>query len=457
MYSLLSSCLQPMTYALDRRLSPHLLLWMLIAACAEPTLAVTVSVDPTVSEAPMRHRANGYLVSFEPESPSEELVRPLRPTSFRGSAGYVLRNYDRLRRLGVDEFQLTLGLVFSDVASSIFNINRIGKDDDYAPWIAHVHRVIDEVQARHLTVLWDIYNEPDLAATPIARNDRLKKGWQLAYEIIKQRFPDAIIVGPSVAYYDTLRPFLEWSRDHGVFPDVIAYHEYGDPADALSYLDDLQQFLMANELKHPISVNEILGQEFWTIPGYIASVLAVYERAGILSAMHACWPDPHDTSRYGQENTCENPTLDGLLFVDRENKRPGWHIYKAYADMMGYRVSTMTDSRATHALAAVDPATRTLRILIGRYGEPSTDATTVVVKNLSGAAFLDGVRRIHVRAERISDVGSGPLETLPLAMETDIGLEGEQETQFVLPDFGRMDAYHIVIHSADMPREWAPR
>ena len=117
----------------------------------------------------------------------------------------------------------------------------------------------------------------------------------------------------------------------------------------------------------------------------------------------------------------------------------------------------MTDSRATHALAAVDPATRTLRILIGRYGEPSTDATTVVVKNLSGAAFLDGVRRIHVRAERISDVGSGPLETLPLTMETDIGLDGEQETRFVLPDFGRTDAYQIVIHPADMTREQAPQ
>ncbi|MGH7258267.1 MAG: hypothetical protein ACREIM_07805 [Nitrospiraceae bacterium] len=324
------------------------------------------------------------------------------------------------------------------------------------PWTAHVHRVIDQVQARQLTVLWDIYNEPDLAATPFARNDRLKEGWRLAYEIIKQRLPDAIIVGPSVAYYNTLRPFLEWSRDHDVFPDVVAYHEYGDPADALSYLDDLRQFLTENKLTRPISVNEILGQEFWTIPGYIAGVLAVYERAGILSAMHACWPDQHDTSRYGQENTCENPTLDGLLFIDRENKRPGWHIYKAYADMKGERIFTMTDSRATHALAAIDPETRTMRILIGKYGEPSTDATTVVVKNLAQAAFLNGARRVHVRAERISDVGSGPLETLPVTMETDISMNGE-EARLILPDFGRTDAYHIVIHPADLTHEQAPQ
>ena len=66
-----------------------------------------------------------------------------------------------------------------------------------------------------------------------------------------------------------------------MFPDVVAYHEYGDPADALSYLDDLRRFLRENKLTRPISVNEIFGQEFWTIPGYIAGVLATYERAGI--------------------------------------------------------------------------------------------------------------------------------------------------------------------------------
>ena len=109
----------------------------------------------------MSHRANSYPVSIEPESPSEELVGPLRSTSFSGSAGYVLRNCDRLRQLGVDEIQLTLGLVFSDVASSIFNINQIGEDDNDGLWIDHVHRVIDQVQVRHLTVLWDIYDEPD--------------------------------------------------------------------------------------------------------------------------------------------------------------------------------------------------------------------------------------------------------------------------------------------------------
>jgi hypothetical protein len=115
--------------------------------------AVTVAVDLAVQEGPVSHRANGYLVSVEPDSPATELIEPLRPTSFRGSAGYVFRNYERLRRMGVDEFQLTLGLVFGELASGIFNINRIGDQDDYGPWIAHVHKIIDQAEERKVSVI----------------------------------------------------------------------------------------------------------------------------------------------------------------------------------------------------------------------------------------------------------------------------------------------------------------
>jgi hypothetical protein len=414
--------------------------------------AVTITVDFAVREGPMSHRANGYLVSVEPDSPPAELIEPLRPTSFRGSAGYVFRNYERLRRMGVDEFQLTLGLIFGELASGIFDINRIGKDDDYGPWIAHVHKIVDQVEERKLSVMWDIYNEPDRANLPINNNDRLKQGWRLAYHIIKERQPQALIVGPSVAYYANLKSFLEWSRDEQVFPDVVAYHEYGDPAGALAYLHDLRSFLSAGRLSRPISVNEIHGQDDWMIPGYTAGVLAAYERAGIQSAMRACWPDVQDTSRLQQENTCENPTLDGLLYVDRQSKRPGWHIYKAYADMQGERVSAVTDSPRTHALASVDAARKSAHLLIGKYAEPLGDETRILLRNLSQIPFLAGSSGLQVRAERIPDVGSAPLEALPVGLDTCVPIR-EDQALVVLPDFARMDAYRIVISPCNATHE----
>ena len=192
---------------------------LLLLSCAQGW-AGTIMIDLGVEQGPMNHRANGYLVSIEPDEPAMELILPLKPTSFRGNAGYILKNYDRLKQAGVTEFQLTLGLVFHHLAQQIFDINQIGLDGNYGPWLAHVDRIIDQVTERRLSVLWDIYNEPDLAGLPINENNRLKEGWRLAYQRIKQRIPGAQIVGPSVSRYRLLKPFLEWSRSRSVFPDV---------------------------------------------------------------------------------------------------------------------------------------------------------------------------------------------------------------------------------------------
>lgn len=406
--------------------------------------AGTIVVDLGVEQGLMNHRANGYLVSIEPHEPSMELILPLKPTSFRGNAGYILKNYDRLKQAGVTEFQLTLGLVFSDLPLQIFDINRIGQDGSYDAWLAHVDRVIDQVVDRRLTVLWDIYNEPDLAALPMNDNERLKEGWRLAYQRIKQRIPGAQVVGPSVSRYRLLKPFLEWSREHNVFPDVVAYHEYDDPSHASALVEDLRNYLEEKGLVRPISVNEILGQESWTNAGYTVGVIAAYERADILSAMRSCWPDLQDMSQGRVENTCDNPTLDGLLYVDRQSKRPGWHIYKAYAEMEGVRLQTMTDSPKLHALAAFEQASGTLRLLLGKYEEYSTADTTVVLKNARRAFSVGQGNNVYLCAEQIPDTGSGPLAATVVTLERALPLV-DDHVSFTLPQFYHSDAYRVVV------------
>ena len=416
----------------------------LMLFCATLSHAGTIMVDLGVEQGPMNHRANGYLVSIEPDEPSMELILPLKPTSFRGNAGYVFKNYDRLKQAGVTEFQLTLGIVFKDLPLQIFDINQIGLEGDYAPWLAHVDRIIDQVVARQLAVLWDIYNEPDLATLPINENERLKEGWRLAYQRIKQRIPGAQIVGPSISRYRLLKPFLEWSQKQNVFPDVVAYHEYDDPSNAPALVEDLRGDLKKRGLVKPISVNEILGQETWTLAGYTVGVIAAYERANIMSAMRSCWPDPQDMSRDKVENTCDNPTLDGLLYVDRRSKRPGWHIYKAYAEMEGMRLYTMTDSPKLHALASLDKASGTLQLLLGKYEEYSTADTTVILKNASRAFSAGQGRSLYLCAEQIPDTGSGPLASTVVTLDRPLPI-GETDISFTLPQFYHSDAYRVRI------------
>ena len=416
----------------------------LMLFCATLSHAGTIMVDLGVEQGPMNHRANGYLVSIEPDEPSMELILPLKPTSFRGNAGYVFKNYDRLKQAGVTEFQLTLGLVFEDLPLQIFDINHIGLEGDYAPWLAHVDRIIDQVVARQLAVLWDIYNEPDLATLPINENERLKEGWRLAYQRIKQRIPGAQIVGPSISRYRLLKPFLEWSQKQNVFPDVVAYHEYDDPSHAPVLVEDLRGYLNDRGLARPISVNEILGQESWTLAGYTVGVIAAYERANLMSAMRSCWPDPQDMSRDRVENTCDNPTLDGLLYVDRRSKRPGWHIYKAYAEMEGMRLYTMTDSPKLHALASLDKASGTLQLLLGKYDEYSTADTTVILKNAARAFSGGQGRSLFLCAEQIPDTGSGPLASTVVTMDRTLTFM-DNDVSFTLPEFYHSDAYRVRI------------
>jgi hypothetical protein len=415
-----------------------------LLCCAPGSWAGTIVVDLDIEQGAMNHRANGYLVSIEPAQPSMDLIQPLKPGSFRGNPGYIFHNYDRLKEAGVNEFQLTLGLVFHHLALQIFDINEIGRNGDFSPWLAHVDHIVDQVLARRLSVLWDIYNEPDLAHLPMNDNDQLKEGWRLAYQRIKERLPGAVIVGPSVSRYRLLKPFLEWSREQGVFPDVVAYHEYGDPSGALAYVSDLRAYLKAQGLERPISVNEVLGQESWTNAGYTAGVIAAYERADILSAMRACWPDPQDTSRDGVENTCDNPTLDGLLYVDRQAKRPSWHIYKAYAEMEGMRLYAMTDNPGLHALAAFDRTSSTLRLLLGKYDEYSTGETKVILKNVGRLTSMRQEGSTHLCAEQIPDVGSGPLEAPVLTLDRDLQMVGD-ELSFTLPQFYHSDAYRVLL------------
>ena len=147
------------------------------------------------------------------------------------------------------------------------------------------------------------------------------------------------------------------------------------------------------------------------------------------------------------ENTCDNPSLDGLLYVDRESKRPSWHIYKTYAEMEGVRLHTMTDRPSLHALAALDPSTGTLRLLLGKYEDYSTDETRVIFKNVGRLKAMSPLDSMRLCAERIPDVGSGPLDA-PVATIDQPLPTAEDEVTLTLPQFHHSDAYRLVVGAA---------
>jgi hypothetical protein len=112
----------------------------------------------------------------------------------------------------------------------------------------------------------------------------------------------------------------------------------------------------------------------------------------------------------------------------------------------------MTDSTNTYALASVNASKGLVHVLMGKYEEPANDASRVLLRNVSRASFSVGVPgRLRVRAERIPDVGSAPLEHPALTVDACVPVEDDR-AEIVLDDFVRMDAYRMVLSSCDQEK-----
>jgi len=268
-----------------------------------------VNVDFTQEQGSVTHRSSGFLVSINTNAPQQSLLAATKPKMFRGHSDYVFPAYNRLVDAGVTSFQVVLSLFFN--GPDIFNHQNLGVQGNFSDWNKFILSKVNEVKSRGFkNIQYDIYNEPDISAIPIQDNNynnNLMEGWRQAYQVIRKNHPGAVIVGPSVAYRRFLNGFLLKAKELGVLPDIVSYHNYGDPASAVNEVNEVRQFLKANGLgDQPISVNEIINEARWSEPGYVAGTLAAFDRAEIDSASHSCWDDS------GSSN-CHNSQMDGLL------------------------------------------------------------------------------------------------------------------------------------------------
>ena len=104
----------------------------------------------------------------------------------------------------------------------------------------------------------------------------------------------------------------------------------------------------------------------------------------------------------------------------------------------------MLDIPKLHALAALDKEAGTLRLLLGKYEDDSPGDTQVVLKNIGRLFSSQHSGTVHLCAEQIPDVGSGPLEAPVVTLDRALSVENE-ELSFTLPQFYHSDAYRVVL------------
>ncbi len=400
-----------------------------------------VTVDFTQELGPVTHRSSGFLVSINADAPNQNLLAATKPKMFRGHSDYVFPAYNRLVEAGVTSFQVVLSLFFN--GPDIYNHQTLSVQGNFADWNKFILSKINEVKARGFKNMhYDIYNEPDISAIPIQENNynnNLMEGWRQAYQTIRKNHPGAIIVGPSVAYKRFLNGFLLKARDMNVFPDIVSFHSYGDPASAVNEVNEVRQFLKSNGMgDRPISVNEIVGEYRWKEPGYVAGTLAAFDRAGVDSASKSCWDDS------GSSN-CHNSQMDGILTPGGTQPRAGWQVYNAYGNLAGKIFKSSSISDRVDVIASLDSTSKKATVLIGKYGADDREGTSVNLFGLnSNSNLVSANNKVRVRIELIPNTGLNPQLSTTLISDSELTVS-EEQVHIPIPKLGIFDAVVLYI------------
>ena len=114
--------------------------------------------------------------------------------------------------------------------------------------------------------------------------------WQETYHLIKGLDPEARIAGPNTCVlYPEVRGFLEFTRDHGVLPDVITWHELSAPDEVrtnVAKYRELERELGIGPL--PVNLNEYAHNYHLSVPGQMIQWIAAVEESKVDADM-AYW------------------------------------------------------------------------------------------------------------------------------------------------------------------------
>ena len=399
---------------------------------------VTVKVDFGSIKGPAAHRASGFLHSISADQPDDRIVRQLKPKLFRRKAREAL-NPSIYQRLA--SFNAEVQSVISD-AYGYPGKSRAwpGDGDDWSAWENLVEELLQDANSKGLRVLWDVWNEPDLSMFWDRSAEQFFETWKRAVNTIRRVDPKAIIVGPSLAkgaYY--LYGFLLKAHANNVLPDIISWHDVS--LDHPNNVSSVRQFMAKYQIPdRPISINEFQPADGKYRPGLTVWWLAHIEDEGPDSAAYACWQDP---TGYWD---CDVNTLDGLLTADGQ-ARSIWFAHKGYAEITGQLVDVLIPGAKIAGIAGVDEALQSARVLLGRREFPDSSKLStveVVCKGLDRVSYLIEDGKIFVRAERIPDSGTLPLDRPQATIAEDYKVV-DNEIRITLPDFGAWEGYTMVL------------
>lgn len=395
--------------------------------------AQEVLIDLSTDKGPMTHVASGFLHTVRSETvASTQTLDPLRPKHFRHRPDAALDPavYERIKGFGG-----TLTMVVSD-GWGYTGTEWPGDNGDWTKWEKLVSNYVDTILNNKLNIYYDIWNESNYERYWPRSEDRFLETWRRAVLKIREKQPDAIIVGPSYTKefpYSKITDFLLYAKKHNVLPTALSWHEMHADGDlVVEHTAQLREFMAEHDITIPqFHINEYSRYESHIDGAKVIKYFVGFHDAKVDVAIRACW-------RNGDCSGCSPETLNNLATCDGKPKS-AWWAYKGYADITGNLVDIPRISELI-GIGGKDASAGNANFVIGALEDAGS--VSLRIKNIDSAPYLSSNGSIQVVARRVLYTGDDPAKEPVEVLNENVQVTNN-EILIVLPDFKKSQVFLV--------------
>ncbi|WP_245983926.1 RICIN domain-containing protein [Streptomyces tateyamensis] len=311
-----------------------------------------------------------------------------------------------------------------------------GDNGNWTQFDNFVNQLFSDVRANHMTVQWDLWNEPDGRGFWPGPQSQYLQMWSRFYADVRSNFPGQLIVGPSIAgqpssSYAWWNTYLDYVKANNVAPDIYSWHD--EPADPVPGTASANATLAAHGLTNtrPYQINEY-GALSQQNAGGGAWFIGRLERAGAdgLRGNWASGTGLHDD----EANLLTRNSVNQYLPLGE------WFTYRYYGSQTG-NIVNLVPGNGVDGFATKDNAAGNAKVLLGSNG--NTGNTTV---NLTGLNTTSVVQNGRVRAvvQRIPD-GNGAAVAGPVTIADTLLAVNGNAASVTLPYGNAKDGYTVTL------------
>lgn len=386
-----------------------------------------------------RNDMSGLLHGMDTGSnPRNEIIAQLRPKFWRTVAG----SGGLTTRIDSIDKNITKILVLSDVYgtpsdSPAWNGNPAPYSDSNATWITTVTALANYHKGQN--VIFDIWNEPDGTWSWDGTQSQFFATFKAAHDAIRAIWPQAIIMGPSCANYNSTytSDFLNYCQTNNLTVQALAWHEFvdSDPSVIPSHVSTIKGFVASNPgvgvKKYYLP--ETVRDTSWMNPGDCLNYIYYCSQAGVDGINRACW------NNVATLNTCFDNSLTNLVDSASGNPHAVYYAYSWYAEIKKALVACSSGDSFLAIMASSTP----IEILVG-FGNSATATIDIslTLKNLGSV----GINSSSVKVDIFMVSATG--ETIvnsPVSLGTRLLSVSNGAATLTLSGVNRHELYKVLI------------